>query len=144
MSTASSGDQLLEAELKAELAQNYAIVAMTALVVYDYLLSLGSEIKFVWARKLSFMSIIYGVLRYLGFIWIMSLLVGGLNVPLSNEPEMGCRAPQAPKNRPDRSQELETPGDQPNKQEAQWFESSVRMSFIYFQGRALFAFITLE
>ncbi|KAH7920648.1 hypothetical protein BV22DRAFT_1132920 [Leucogyrophana mollusca] len=52
-------------------------VAVTTLLVYDYLLTIGQEDEYVWQRSMSPMSFLYYVVRYLGlFVGIVVALWG--------------------------------------------------------------------
>lgn len=71
--------------LEAELAADHALVAMSALMTYDYLLNLDSEIRLIWSSKVSLMTVSYGMLRYIGMLWAASALAASLNVTLTSK-----------------------------------------------------------
>ncbi|OAX35733.1 hypothetical protein K503DRAFT_773171, partial [Rhizopogon vinicolor AM-OR11-026] len=45
---------------------SYSIAASIALVVYDWVLTLGQEVEFVWMQRWSFMTVLYLSVRYIG------------------------------------------------------------------------------
>ncbi|KAH7920632.1 hypothetical protein BV22DRAFT_1132910 [Leucogyrophana mollusca] len=47
------------------------IVVMATVLVYDYLLTIGQEVEYVWQRPMSLMSFLYYVVRYLGLFVAM-------------------------------------------------------------------------
>ncbi|KIO06027.1 hypothetical protein M404DRAFT_999255 [Pisolithus tinctorius Marx 270] len=46
-------------------------VALTVLLMYNHVLSLDDEIKYIWKKRISSVSVIYLVLRYFGIIYML-------------------------------------------------------------------------
>ncbi|KAH7919997.1 hypothetical protein BV22DRAFT_1133427 [Leucogyrophana mollusca] len=54
-------------------------VATATILVYDYFLTVGQEVEYVWQRPMSLMSFLYYVVRYLGlFVGIVEALWGNI------------------------------------------------------------------
>jgi len=60
------------------------MVAITALVAYDYLLNLALEVELIWARPLSWTTYAYLMMRYLGLAYIGAQPLIDLNISLTN------------------------------------------------------------
>ncbi|KAG2119346.1 hypothetical protein DEU56DRAFT_918637 [Suillus clintonianus] len=50
---------------------SYWIVAVAAVVVYDWVLTLGQEIELIWRQRWSLMTVLYLVIRYIGVPYIV-------------------------------------------------------------------------
>ncbi|KAJ7246943.1 hypothetical protein C8J57DRAFT_1359687 [Mycena rebaudengoi] len=55
-------------------ANNCATVAFVAILVYDWLLTLGPEVEYIWNQKMSFGKILYLINRYLVLVDLIILL----------------------------------------------------------------------
>ncbi|EIW83659.1 hypothetical protein CONPUDRAFT_150730 [Coniophora puteana RWD-64-598 SS2] len=58
-------------------------LAMFTVVIYDYVLNLDLEIDLVW--EAGFISVLYVMLRYFGFLWAGLELILNLELPLARE-----------------------------------------------------------
>lgn len=47
---------------------DYMYMSATALVVYDYLLNIGREIKMIWFSSWTYTKVLYFIVRYLPFL----------------------------------------------------------------------------
>ncbi|EIW84263.1 hypothetical protein CONPUDRAFT_80663 [Coniophora puteana RWD-64-598 SS2] len=53
----------------------YGDVAMFGVVIYDYLIHIGSELELIWSKRLSPSIVYYFVLRYIGIIFVFRRIV---------------------------------------------------------------------
>jgi len=61
--------QVSEFQLASQtIASNYASVAFVTIALYDYLLTLGEEVEFVWQQKMSFGNVLFILNRYMPMI----------------------------------------------------------------------------
>ncbi|TCD65702.1 hypothetical protein EIP91_002278 [Steccherinum ochraceum] len=58
----------------------YASAAPLALVIYDYLLTLPSEIKYIWPSQMSVMKVLYFMTKYLIFFDITAAVYSGCRI----------------------------------------------------------------
>ncbi|KAH7920003.1 hypothetical protein BV22DRAFT_833793 [Leucogyrophana mollusca] len=65
----------------------YSSMVIITVLVYDYLLTIGQEVEYVWQRPMSLMSFLYYLVRYLSlFVGIVGALWGNIirgSVPVS-------------------------------------------------------------
>ncbi|KAG1784832.1 uncharacterized protein HD556DRAFT_1314742 [Suillus plorans] len=62
---------------------SYWIVAAGAVVVYDWVLTLGQEIELIWKQRRSLMTVLYLVIRYIGLPYSVPSLVISISVLVS-------------------------------------------------------------
>ncbi|KAG1782866.1 hypothetical protein EV702DRAFT_231270 [Suillus placidus] len=55
--------------INSNIVLSYWIVAASAVVVYDWILSLGKEIELIWRQCWSLMTLLYLVIRYIGLLY---------------------------------------------------------------------------
>ncbi|KAG2086724.1 hypothetical protein BD769DRAFT_491643 [Suillus cothurnatus] len=56
-------------------AVSYWSIAASIVIVYDWILTLGQEIKLIWKQCWSLMTVLYLVIRYIGILYpVMSIL----------------------------------------------------------------------
>jgi hypothetical protein len=67
---------------------SYLLVASSAVVVYDWVLTFGQEVEQVWKRRWSLMTVLYICVRYIGVICCVTAMLWYLDfMPISNA---GC------------------------------------------------------
>ncbi|KAG2341259.1 hypothetical protein BDR05DRAFT_465102 [Suillus weaverae] len=64
--TVVSNDPSLWPLINWNIVYSYWIVAAGAVVVYDWVLTLGQEIELIWRQRWSLMTVLYLVIRYIG------------------------------------------------------------------------------
>jgi len=63
----------------------YALVAVFAFTAYDYLLNIDLEIGLIWAKRFSWTTLVYALLRYPAvYLTAMTILLS-LSTPLSDQ-----------------------------------------------------------
>ncbi|KAH7919999.1 hypothetical protein BV22DRAFT_1133428 [Leucogyrophana mollusca] len=68
----------IESPIQSLYNENCLSLVMATVLVYDYLLTIGQEVEYIWQRPMSPMSFLYYVVRYLGlFVGIVVALCTG-------------------------------------------------------------------
>lgn len=62
-----------------EIPQGLTLVSMTALIVYDCLLTVSREIQLVWHRRVTPVTLMYCMARYGGLINVVLLIIRELH-----------------------------------------------------------------
>jgi len=70
--------------LKVESVLNYLTVLQATIVIYDYLLTLSQEVKFIWFSRWSYTKVLFLVIRYMSFVCVLFLLWGMVNYSYIN------------------------------------------------------------
>lgn len=69
---------------------NYFVVASSAAVVYDWVLTFGQEHELIWRQRRSLMTVLYIIVRCIGLLYSVSNVL--LNLPGVLKTAMGCNA----------------------------------------------------
>lgn len=51
---------------------SYFLVASSAVVVYDWVLTLGQEVELVWEQRCTLMTVLYICVRYIGILYCVA------------------------------------------------------------------------
>ncbi|OAX33503.1 hypothetical protein K503DRAFT_518714 [Rhizopogon vinicolor AM-OR11-026] len=61
---------------------SYSIVASSAMVTYDWVLTFGQEVDLVWRKRWSLMTFLYLSVRYIGILYSANMILWNLHTVL--------------------------------------------------------------
>jgi len=67
---------------------NYFVVASSAAVVYDWVLTFSQEYELIWSQRHSFMTALYIIVRYVGILYSVGNIL--VNLPGTFTTDKGC------------------------------------------------------
>ncbi|KAG1779101.1 hypothetical protein EV702DRAFT_120338 [Suillus placidus] len=80
-----SNDPSLWPVINWNIVHSYWMVAAGAVVVYDWVLTLGKEIELIWRQRWSLMTVLYLIIRYIGLpYYVVYILLNMPSVPLTD------------------------------------------------------------
>ncbi|KAG2358368.1 hypothetical protein BDR07DRAFT_285927 [Suillus spraguei] len=57
---------------------SYWTVAAGVVLIYDWMLTLGQEVELIWRQRLSLMTVLYLVIRYIGVPYCVMIVLGNM------------------------------------------------------------------